>query len=68
MLHAGGEAHVRLRGLVSSAFRRASVEAMRPRIEEMAHALLDELESTNTDGPVDLRELFAWCATRSTGW
>ncbi|MFD9356977.1 cytochrome P450 [Streptomyces sp. NPDC060031] len=60
MLHAGGEAHARLRGLVSTAFRRASVEAMRPHIEEIAHALLDRLESAVTDVPVDLREEFAW--------
>ncbi|MFG2981116.1 cytochrome P450 [Streptomyces sp. NPDC048258] len=59
MLHAGGEAHARLRGLVSAAFRRTSIEAMRPRIEDIAHALLDRLESAGTDA-VDLREEFAW--------
>ncbi|MCX4524147.1 MULTISPECIES: cytochrome P450 [unclassified Streptomyces] len=60
MLHAGGAAHARLRGLVSSAFRRASVEAMRPRIEEIASVLLDRLESAGADEAVDLREEFAW--------
>ncbi|MFB6811381.1 cytochrome P450 [Streptomyces sp. NPDC056387] len=61
MLHAGGEAHTRLRGLVSSAFRRASIESWRPRIEEIAATLLDQLESAAARGPVvDLRHEFAW--------
>ncbi|MFE2141001.1 cytochrome P450 [Streptomyces sp. NPDC059456] len=60
MLHAGGEAHTRLRGLVSSAFRRASVESWRPRIQDIATTLLDQLESAAARGPVDLRQEFAW--------
>jgi cytochrome P450 len=60
MLHAGGDDHRRLRQLVSSAFHRAPVEALRPRIAEIASELLDGLATAGPDEPVDLRELYAY--------
>jgi 2-hydroxy-5-methyl-1-naphthoate 7-hydroxylase len=60
MLHEGGDDHRRLRQLVSSAFNRAPIEALRPRIEEIANELLDGLGSPDPGEPVDLRELFAY--------
>ncbi|MFF3247316.1 cytochrome P450 [Streptomyces sp. NPDC002870] len=60
MLHEGGDDHRRLRQLVSSAFNRAPIEALRPRIEEIADELLDALDSPDPGEPVDLRELFAY--------
>ena len=61
MLHQGGTDHRRLRGLVHSAFNRAPIEALRPRIEELTEELLDNLEAKASSGePVDLRELFAY--------
>ncbi|MFI1400360.1 cytochrome P450 [Streptomyces sp. NPDC020681] len=60
MLHAGGDDHRRLRTLVSSAFNRAPVEALRPRVAEIAGELLDDVASADRGEPVDLRELFAW--------
>ncbi len=59
MLHQGGDDHRRLRQLVSSAFTRAPIEALRPRVAEIAGELLDGLDGSGADGPVDLRELFA---------
>ncbi|GAA3368319.1 cytochrome P450 [Streptomyces sannanensis] len=58
MLHQGGAEHRRLRQLVSAAFTRAPIEALRPRIMEIADELMDQLGST--DEPVDLRERFAY--------
>lgn len=60
MLHAGGDDHRRLRQLASSAFNRAPVEALRPRIAEIASELLDGLASAGPNEPVDLREMFAY--------
>ncbi|MFF3684827.1 cytochrome P450 [Streptomyces sp. NPDC002187] len=60
MLHQGGDDHLRLRQLVSSAFARAPIEALRPRIEEIAAELLDRLDSLDPDEPVDLREQYAY--------
>ncbi|MEU3920473.1 cytochrome P450 [Streptomyces sp. NPDC029004] len=60
MLHAGGDDHRRLRRLVSSAFNRAPVEALRPRVAEIADELLDAFPSAGPGEPVDLRELFAY--------
>lgn len=60
MLHAGGDNHRRLRQLVSSAFHRAPVEALRPRVEEIAGELLDGLATAGPVEPVDLRELYAY--------
>ncbi|MFF3455252.1 cytochrome P450 [Streptomyces sp. NPDC002730] len=60
MLHAGGDDHHRLRQLVSSAFTRAPIEALRPRIAEIAGELLDSLGTADPGEPVDLRERFAY--------
>jgi cytochrome P450 len=60
MLHQGGADHRRLRRLVSRAFSRAPIEAMRPRIVEIADELLDGLEASQTKEPLDLREAFAF--------
>jgi cytochrome P450 len=60
MLHAEGPDHRRLRGLTSKAFKRTPVGALRPRIEAIAQDLLDSAERVAGDGPVDLRELFAF--------
>lgn len=60
MLHAGGDDHRRLRTLVSSAFNRAPVEALRPRVAEIADELLDALPAAEPGEPVDLRELFSY--------
>jgi cytochrome P450 len=47
--------HSRLRRLVSKAFTPRMVEQLRPRIEEMAGTLVDELLDAGSDGsPVDL--------------
>lgn len=58
MLHQGGEDHRRLRRLVNGAFTRAPIEAMRPRITQITQELLAEMAAA--DGPVDLREAFAY--------
>jgi cytochrome P450 len=60
MLHQGGTDHRRLRRLVSGAFSRTPIEALRPRIAEIADELLDGLEASRTTEPVDLREAFAF--------
>lgn len=53
--------HTRIRRLVSSAFTVRRVEQMRPRIRELAQALLDEVEAAGADGePVDLMARFAF--------
>lgn len=61
MLHQGGENHRRLRRLVSGAFSRAPIEALRPRITEITEELLNDLEAASRSGePTDLREAFAF--------
>lgn len=50
-----GPAHVRLRKLVTRAFTARRVAALRPRVEQITHRLLDELTA-----PVDLIEDFAY--------
>ncbi|AVZ70966.1 cytochrome P450 [Streptomyces lunaelactis] len=60
MLHCDGDAHTRLRNLVAPAFSRERVAALRPRIQEIADQLLDELADTDPAQPVDLRERFAY--------
>ncbi|MBT2369165.1 cytochrome P450 [Streptomyces sp. ISL-10] len=59
MLHQGSDDHRRLRRLVSGAFTRAPIEALRSRITEIAEELLDELEATHGE-PTDIREAFAF--------
>ena len=56
MLHADGADHRRLRRLVSRAFTPARMEAMRPRIEEVANELVDAFLPR---GRADLMEEFA---------
>lgn len=59
MLHQGGDEHRRLRGLASAAFTRAPIEAMRPRVAEIARELLDAADPGD-GGVVDLRESYAY--------
>lgn len=49
--------HTRIRGLVTKAFTPRRVAAMAPTIEQVATALIDELES---DGRADIVARFAW--------
>ncbi|MFD0689769.1 cytochrome P450 family protein [Actinomadura fibrosa] len=60
MLVRDGARHRRLRGLLSKAFTRARVEALRPWVEKMIDALLDRIvaESDGGRAPVDLVPLF----------
>ncbi len=56
ILHMDDPDHKRLRSLVSKAFNQASVEAMRPRIGEIANRLLDEVLDP---GRFDIVETYA---------
>lgn len=49
--------HTRLRRLISTSFTAQRVETMRPRIEQVAHELLDAMEDHET---VDLIDAYAW--------
>ncbi|WP_067849196.1 cytochrome P450 family protein [Nocardia lijiangensis] len=60
MFTAYGADHRRLRKLVAPAFTHRRTEAMRPRIEAITAALLDELAAAPAGEPVDLREGFAY--------
>ncbi|MFD3579319.1 cytochrome P450 [Streptomyces sp. NPDC058644] len=60
MFTAFGGDHRRLRRLVSPAFTARRITALQPRIEEMSHALLDELATVPAGEPTDLRERFAY--------
>ncbi|WP_431969697.1 cytochrome P450 family protein [Nocardia sp. bgisy134] len=60
MFTAYGTDHRRLRKLVAPAFTHRRTEAMRPRIEAITAALLDELAAAPAGEPVDLREGFAY--------
>ncbi|MET8954993.1 cytochrome P450 family protein [Streptomyces sp. NPDC004393] len=59
MLFAYGERHGRLRRLVAAAFTARRTQALRPRVEEIAEELLDELAAVPPGEPVDLRARFA---------
>ncbi|WP_189134438.1 cytochrome P450 family protein [Wenjunlia tyrosinilytica] len=59
MMTADGQSHRRLRALVSEAFTPRRTEALRPRVEQITHELLDAL-AAEAPGPVDLRERFAY--------
>ncbi|WP_079179160.1 cytochrome P450 family protein [Streptomyces humi] len=60
-LTAYGPEHKRLRRLIGTGFQIRRVRALAPSIEDIAHALLDDLEHhRGTGNPVDLREHFAW--------
>jgi cytochrome P450 len=49
--------HTRMRGLAAGAFRRARMEALEPRIQQLVDELLDDLAAA--EGPVDLVAGFA---------
>ncbi|GAA3091038.1 cytochrome P450 [Streptomyces rectiviolaceus] len=57
MLNADGADHTRLRKLVGKAFTPRRIEALRPRVEEIAQGLIDDLAAE--PGQVDLRQSFA---------
>jgi cytochrome P450 len=57
MLHCDGTQHARLRGLVGAAVTRRRVEALAPRIQQIAHDLLKALDTTT---PTDLIDGFAY--------
>jgi cytochrome P450 len=59
MLFAYGEQHSRLRRLVAGAFTARRSEALRPRVEEIAAELVDELAARPAGTPVDLRASYA---------
>ncbi|MFD4576364.1 cytochrome P450 [Streptomyces sp. NPDC058417] len=59
-LSAFGDEHRRLRRPLAAAFSTRRVRALAPQIEELAHALLDELQKARPDETVDLRARFAW--------
>ncbi|WP_116244154.1 cytochrome P450 [Nocardiopsis sp. FIRDI 009] len=54
-----GEDHARLRRLVTGSFTARRITSLRPRIAEVTARLLDGLEATGKNGPVDLRAGFA---------
>lgn len=56
LLELEAPAHTRLRGLVTRAFVSRQVERLRPRIERLAHELIDGFEA---DGEADLLPRFA---------
>jgi cytochrome P450 len=59
MLNRDGADHLRLRSLLSQAFTPKRIERLRPVIEKMADALLDDL-STADGAVVDLRKEYAF--------
>ncbi|MFD9906055.1 cytochrome P450 [Streptomyces sp. NPDC059063] len=59
MLTAHGERRARLRRLVSGAFTTRRIEALRPRIQQLADDLLDHLAATAPGQVVDLRAQYA---------
>ncbi|WP_326581800.1 cytochrome P450 (plasmid) [Actinacidiphila glaucinigra] len=58
LLNADGDRHARLRGPIQKAFTAARVRPLRPRIEAITDALLDNMES-GAAGVIDLRAQFA---------
>lgn len=59
MLNVDPPDHTRLRRLVARAFAPSQVNPLQPRIEQIAHALLDDLEAAGPGETVDLVEGFA---------
>lgn len=51
--------HTRLRGLVANAFVPSRVNALAPAIEQITDDLLDDMEASGAQAPVDLVERFA---------
>ncbi len=61
MLRVDGTDHARLRRLVGGAFTRGSMEALAPRIRDIAAVLLDGLgDAASPDGVVDLLPTYAY--------
>ncbi|MBW0105877.1 cytochrome P450 [Pseudonocardia sp. KRD291] len=61
ILNSDGADHTRLRKLVSRAFTVRRVSELRPRVEEIAATLLDDLAAAGAGGtPVDLVEAFSY--------
>lgn len=60
MITAYGDEHRRLRKLVAKAFTARRTQALRPRIEAITAALLDEVEAKGQGQPVDLRMELAY--------
>ena len=58
MLNVNPPDHTRLRKLVTAAFTRRRIEAMEPRIREIAAGLLDEMDGV--DGSVDLVNAYSY--------
>ncbi len=60
MLNADGDTHARLRSLVNRAFTARMVEQLTPRIEQIAHVLLDRaVPNTVSSGHMDVIEDYA---------
>ena len=59
MMESEDHTHRRLRTLVSKAFGRGHVERMRPRVEQLAAGLLDQLSLDQLDGTVDILGAYA---------
>lgn len=53
-------AHTRLRDLASQAFSADRIESMRPRIQQLVTALLDQADEEALEGPVDLLGKFTF--------
>ena len=51
--------HTRMRRLLASAFGRGHVERLRPRIDDLATSMLDDLERGAAGGPVDVLAAYA---------
>lgn len=61
ILNTDGADHTRLRKLVSRAFTVRRVSELRPRVEQIAAQLLDDVTAAGSDGsPVDLVEAFCY--------
>jgi len=60
MFTAYGPDHRRLRSLVSGAFTARRTAALRPRIEQIARQLLDDIAALPEGEPVDLRARYAY--------
>ncbi|MFC4030121.1 cytochrome P450 [Streptomyces polygonati] len=60
MFTAYGDDHTRLRSLVAKAFTPRRIEAIRPRVEAITAALIEDLAATAPGQPVDLRSAFAF--------
>jgi cytochrome P450 len=61
LLNANPPAHTRLRRLVTAAFTNRRVEALAPRVQEIADTLLDDLAAAGAHGrPVDLVDGFGF--------